>query len=163
MALFGGIALILFRTQGLLLWAGFVAWAAFLDAGGDGAALKKTIVGNIFGAFMAWVALLLVLYVVVPAGSWLWMPRTALAVAVTLLVLGLAARSELLSHVPSSLYGYAAVFGSWAVVVPDSPGPERLTDLHLYNPIIVVVISMVIGAVFGLLSNKLADSLAAKK
>ena len=43
---------------GLSLWAAFVAWATFYHCGGKEAGLQKTIVHNIFGAFLGWLALL---------------------------------------------------------------------------------------------------------
>jgi len=43
---------------GLSLWAAFVAWATFYPCGGKEAGLQKTIVHNIFGAFLGWLALL---------------------------------------------------------------------------------------------------------
>jgi hypothetical protein len=163
MALLGGVVAVLFQTQGLLSWAGFIAWGGFLAAGGDTTALKKTIVGNIFGAFLAWSALMMMFQVYVAPDSWLWMPRAGIAMAVTLLVLSLAAKVELLSHIPAGLIGYAAVFGAFSIPLrPDLTGLERLTGLHLYNPFIQVPISMVAGAVVGLIAVKLAGALSKK-
>src|ERR1041385_6380379 len=48
--LLGGIATILYLKLGLLIWAGFIAWACFFHSGGDTNALQKTILGNAFGA-----------------------------------------------------------------------------------------------------------------
>ena len=41
-----------------LVWAGFIAAGCFFAAGGDTKALTKTIVGIIYGAIIAWIALL---------------------------------------------------------------------------------------------------------
>jgi len=162
MALLGGVAIVLFLSQGFLMWAGFIGWAAFIEAGGDGAAFKKSVSGNIFGALVAWAALLAAVSVSVPVGGWLWMPRTGLAVAISLFVLVYASRLELLSRVSASLLGYAAVFGAATLAVAEVTGPERLTGLHAYNPLLVAVISMVGGAVFGLASGKLAEAMTKK-
>jgi hypothetical protein len=159
-ALIGGIATALLLSQGLLLWAALIAWAAFLEAGGDGAAMKKTIVGTLFGAVLGWVALLLMLYVVIPEGTWLWMPRTGFAVAVTLLVLVLATRFEAFASLSLSLYGYAAVLATSAMVIEGLTGPQRLTGLHLYNPLLLTILSMIAGSVLGLISVKLAEAMA---
>jgi len=51
----------LFLHFGLLIWAAFIAWACFFQTGGNTAALKSTIVCNIFGAFLAWVAAIAIL------------------------------------------------------------------------------------------------------
>jgi hypothetical protein len=158
-ALLGGVATVLFLTQGLLVWAGFLAWATFLQAGGDTTALKKTIVGSLFGALLGWAAIMLLYQIPIPEGSWLWMPRYGVAVAATLLVLGLAAKIDLLSSVSISLAGYAAVIGAFAVEVAGIPSMTRLTSLHLYNPFFVVGGSMIGGALFGFASKKLAAAL----
>src|SRR4029077_6782126 len=57
----GGVATILYLNVGLLIWAGFLAWACYFHAGGNDAALKNTIVCNIFGSFCAWVAAMIIL------------------------------------------------------------------------------------------------------
>jgi hypothetical protein len=162
MALVGGIATMLFYSEGFLIWAGLVGWAAFLSAGGDVAAFRKSVIGTTFGAILGWVTLLLMLFVVTPDGSWLWMPRTGLAVAVSLLLLGLAGNIGALSDIPLALYGYAAVIGGSTIVVEEVTRAQKLLSLHQYNPLILVVLSMVGGAVCGLVSNKLAGSLARK-
>jgi len=156
LGLLGALATVLFQWLGLLLWAGFIAWAAFFAAGGDNAALRKTIAGNIFGAFLAWVALLIISSVSVE--GWLWLPRNGLVIGVTVLVLGLAARIELLSHVPASVYGYAATFAAFTVPKRDVAG-SPLTGFHLSNPFVAVAVSMVVGALFGLACGKLAGAL----
>jgi hypothetical protein len=160
-ALLGGIATMLYQWQGLLIWAGFIAWAAFFGAGGDTAALKKTIAGNVFGAIVAWVAWVILLSWPIE-GSW-WIPRNGVVVAVTVLILGLASRVELLSNLPANVYGYAATFAAKSVVGRDVPGVAQVTGLHLDNPVINVTLSMVGGALLGLASAKLAGALTAKK
>ena len=47
----------------VLVWAGFVAWGCYFHTGGDEAALSKTIVGNVYGVIMAWIALLIIVNV----------------------------------------------------------------------------------------------------
>jgi hypothetical protein len=159
MAVLGGVLAALFPTQGLLSWAGFVAWGVFLAGGGDLGALKKTVAGNIVGAFLAWAALVLMHQFPVAPDSWLWMPRMGIAVALTLLVLGLAAKVELLSFVPAGLTGYGAVFAAFYVPIRDLTALARLTGLHLYNPFIQVPTSMLAGAVVGWVAVKLAGAL----
>jgi hypothetical protein len=59
--LLGGIATFLYLKIGLLIWAGFIAWACFFHSGGDSNALKNTILCNAFGAVCAWVGALIIL------------------------------------------------------------------------------------------------------
>ena len=162
MALLGGIATVLLYSQGLLVWAGFVAWAAFLEAGGDTAALKTTIAGNLFGACVAWVALTVTLHIPVPSEGAAWILRAGALVAVTLPLLVMGTRIALFSRASTNLLGYAAMFGAVAIAIPVVTILDRLQSFHLYNPLIVVALSMITGAVFGLLSNKLTEALTKK-
>jgi hypothetical protein len=153
-ALLGGIAAALYVWLNLLLWAGFIAWGTFFSAGGDTAALRRTIAGNVFGVIVG-IAAVMILSNLSGAG-WLWVPKYVIVIGVTVLILGLASRLELLSHLPASIYGYAAAFVATSLTIPEAPGAERFTALHLYNPVINVLLSMVGGALFGLASSKLA-------
>lgn len=163
MALLGGLAAALLSWLGLLYWAAILAWGCFLVGGGDRTALQKTVAGSVLGAFLGWAALMIMFQVHVPADSWLWMPRLGIAVAVTLFFLGLASKVELLSHVPAALAGYAAVISAvFYVRIPDLPILGRMTGLHMYNPFIAVVLSMVAGAVVGLIAVRLAGTMSKK-
>ena len=142
----------------VLVWAGFIAWGCYFHTGGDTAALKKTIAGMIYGAVLAGVALLLV--VNNPVG----LPGAAAApiyVAVTVFFLVIVAGIELLSVVPANVYGYAATV-AYALQTPtaDGVGPlASLTAANLTNPVLLLSLSYLLGAVFGLASGKLAGKL----
>ena len=49
-----------------LVWFGFIAAGCFFAAGGDTKALSKTIVGMIYRAIVAWIALLIIAKVTDP-------------------------------------------------------------------------------------------------
>ncbi len=156
----GAIATYLFLTpsigMGAQIWAAFIAWACFFHCGGKEAGLKTTIVSNIFGAVMAWIALLLV--VSIPLGGTLGVPLwAAICVGVTVFALVLAANMPALSAIPASVYGYASV-AAYALLATKL---DTLTLPSMQNPLVVVVVSMVIGALFGYLSEKIAGMLAA--
>ena len=55
-----------------LVWVGFIAAGCFFAAGGDIKALSKTIVGMIYGAIVAWIALLIIAKVPVPGLGTVW-------------------------------------------------------------------------------------------
>ena len=141
-----------------LVWAAFIAWGAFFHTGGDNAALQKTIAGTVYGAVVAGVALLLV--VNNPAG----LPAAAAApvyVAVTVFFLVIVAGTNLLSVVPNNVYGYAATV-AYALQTPTANGVgplASLTSISLANPVLLLSVSFVIGALFGLASGKLAGVL----
>jgi hypothetical protein len=159
--LLGGIAAWLFLGPlgglGLSIWAAFIAWATFYHCGGKEAGLQKTIVHNIFGAIMGWIALLLVTQV--PLGASLGVPLWAgICVAVTVFVLVYAAKSPMLSDIPASVFGYAAVaaFG----LAGGKLG--SVTAASFENPLINIVVSLVIGALFGYVSEKAAGAIVKK-
>jgi hypothetical protein len=131
-----------------IIWVGFIAWATFFATGGNNDALKTTIVSGIWGAVCAWVALLVIGNVSIGLDGTIW---AAIVVGVTVLVLCLGAHVEALKNIPASVYGYAAT----AAVGLTTQGAD-VTAVGTANPLIVTVISIVIGAGFGLLSGKLA-------
>jgi len=135
-----------------LVWVGFIAWACFFHSGGDTAALQKTIAGMSFGAVMAAIALALVSGGVLGGLGALAAP---VIIAITVFPLVILAGASLLSVVPANVYGYAATAG--LALTAGTAG--NATAMDMSNPAVLVIVSTVIGAVFGLLSGKLAGAL----
>lgn len=137
------------------VWAGFIAWGCFFHTGADMAALQKTIIGMSYGAVIAGIALLL-------AGTNpLGLPGAvgpAIYIAVTVFALVIVARFDLLSVVPANVYGYAAT----AAYGLQTANAASTTALSLGNPVVIIIISTVLGAVFGLVSAKVADAIEKK-
>lgn len=153
-----GVATLVYLQIGsILIWAAFVAWACFFHCGGDNEALRTTIVGNIFGVIAGWVAALAILYI--PLADALTLPLWAgIVVAVTVVIVCLASAIPALSSIPASVYGYACAFAFLLQT------PEKLTQAALISPdfnnvLIVVVVSMVGGALFAYVSAKLAGAM----
>jgi hypothetical protein len=152
----------------LLVWAGFIAWGCFFHSGGDTKALVKTICGNAYGVLIAWIALLLIFKTGIGgAGT----GAIACVVGVTVFFLVIVASIEPLSVVPANVYGYAATVAyslhqaSVAAASPEEHGTgplQNLTTAGLANPLVLLILSMAIGAVLGLLSGKLAKALTKK-
>lgn len=142
----------------VLVWAGFIAWGCYFHTGGDNAALQKTMVGMIYGAVLAGIALFLV--VNNPVG----LPAAVAApvyVGVTVFFLVIVASIGMLSVVPANVYGYAATVAySLQTPTADNVGPlASLTAANLTNPVLLLSLSFVLGAVFGMLSGKVAGML----
>jgi ABC-type phosphate transport system permease subunit len=136
----------------VLVWAGFIAWGSYFHSGADGAALQKTIVGMIYGAVVAGVALALVVANPLGLAASIAAP---VYVAITVFFLVIVAGINLLSVVPSNVYGYAATAG-YAL----STNTANLTTTpDLTNPVLLVALSVVIGTLFGAASGKLAGIL----
>jgi hypothetical protein len=139
-----------------LVWVGFVAAGCFFAAGGDTKALTKTIAGMIYGAIIAWIALLIIAKVPVPALGTVW---AAIVVGVTVFFLVIVASIDLLSAVPANVYGYAVLVG----YTLSSGKLDALTAADNSNPLFLVIVSSILGGILGYLMGQLAGVLKAKK
>lgn len=144
----------------VLVWAGFVAWGCFFHTGGDDQALVKTIVGNIYGVIIAWIALLIIVNVPVEGLGTVW---PAIVVGVTVFFLVIVASIDKLSAVPAQVYGYASTVAyslHQATDAETGSGPlANLASASFQNPLLLLILSMVVGALFGWASGKLAGAL----
>lgn len=105
-----------------------------------------------YGAVIAGIALLLA------STNPLGLPGAvgpAVYIAVTVFLLVIVARFDLLSVVPANVYGYAAT----AAYGLQTANAASTTALSLANPVVIVIISTILGAVFGLVSAKLAAAI----
>lgn len=136
----------------LLVWVGFIAWGCYFHGGADNASLQKTIVGMSYGAVIAGVALALV------GANILGLPGAvgpAVYIAVTVFLLVIVASINLLSVVPANVYGYAAT----AAYALQTANAGSVTAANLTNPVLLIILSTVIGALFGMASGKLASAI----
>ncbi len=155
----GGIAaaLCLGPLAGIVsIWAVFIGWACFCAIGGDAKALQNTIVCNILGAVIAWVGL--IIFLGLPLADALTMPIWAgIVVAVTVFVLCLLAGVEVFSSIPASVLGYASI----AVYALQTDGALAMHALTAgIGSYILVVISLVVGAILGMISIKVGNAMA---
>jgi hypothetical protein len=138
-----------------LVWVGFIGAGCFFAAGGDTKALTKTIVGMIYGAIVAWIALLIIAKVPVPSLGTVW---PAIVVGVTVFFLVIVASADLLSCVPANVYGYAALVGYTL-----SAGKlNQLTAVDNSNPLLLIAVSTILGGVLGYLMGQLAGVMKPK-
>ncbi|MCK0207223.1 DUF1097 domain-containing protein [Starkeya koreensis] len=156
----GGVATWLFLgplAGGLQIWAAFIAWACFFHCGGKEAGLKATMLANIAGAVMAALTLLAVSRG--GLGEALGLPLWAgICVGVGVLVMILLGHLPAFAAIPAMVYGYAATAG-YALLATD--GLALLTAPSLANPLVTIVLSMIVGAAFGYISEKVAGALVA--
>jgi hypothetical protein len=138
-----------------LVWVGFIGAGCFFAAGGDTKALTKTIVGMIYGAIVARIALLIIAKVPVPSLGTVW---PAIVVGVTVFFLVIVASADLLSCVPANVYGYAALVGYTL-----SAGKlNELTAVDNSNPLLLIAVSAILGGVLGYLMGQLAGVMKPK-
>jgi hypothetical protein len=142
-----------------LVWAGFIAWGCFFHSGGDQKALIKTICGTAYGVVIAWIALL----IIVKGGVGnMGTAAIAIVVGVTVFFLVIVAKIDQLSVVPANVYGYAATV-AYSLHDTSVPGPlDSLTSPSFANPLVLLIVSLVLGAIGGYLSGQLAGVLTKK-
>jgi hypothetical protein len=100
-----------------------------------------------FGALVGMVAVMLASGPLAGAGDF----AAPIAVGLGATVICLASKIPLLATIPASVYGFAAI-----------AGPILLAGLAPEKAILPTVISIVIGAAFGFVSEKLANALTRK-
>jgi Protein of unknown function (DUF1097) len=125
------------------IWQAFIAWACFFHAGGKTDGLTKTIIGMGFGALVGMASVML-------AGQLGALGALAAPVAVGIgaAVIVLAAHIGLLSTIPASVYGFAAVAGL-----------ILLKGLAPMSAIVPTIASIIVGAAFGWVSETVAGKL----
>lgn len=131
----------------LQVWQAFIAWGCHFMAGGKVTGCRNTTVCMIFGALVGMVAVML-------AGQLGALGTLAAPVAVGLgaTVIVLASALPLLGAIPASVYGFAAIAG--LILVGKVSAPQA---------IVPTIISIVIGAVFGIVSEYVAGALTKKE
>jgi hypothetical protein len=134
---------------GLQVWALFIGWGSFYHSGGKTDGLTKSAVNHAWGAAVAAVALFIVATV---GGSVL---ITSIIVGVSVVVLVLGAHLPALSTIPAAVYGYAST-AAFCLLTGVAIG-----DLGaVIKAAAIVLVSLMIGNLFGFVSEKIAGSLA---
>jgi hypothetical protein len=128
----------------LPVWAGIVAWGCFFAAGGKTTGLTKTVASNVSGVFWAFVALYL-------SASLPGVGGLSFLVGVAALFMVLQSKIPALSFIPGAFLGAATAVSVVVGAEGKFPHPWART-----------VIALVLGAVFGYLSEMLAGAIARK-
>lgn len=134
-----------------LVWVSFIAWGCFFQSGAGTKGLTTAVVGMTFGAIVGMVAIMALMGPFAALGDL----AGPVAVGLGAFVICLASKVPLLSTIPASVYGFAAVAGSTFL----------LAGSGTMNPVDALwrtVVSVVIGAAFGYVSELLANALTKK-
>jgi hypothetical protein len=138
----------------LAIWAAFIAWGCFFHCGGKEQGLQTAILNNAAGAVIAGITLIAAGAAVggsLPAAVW---PAICVGVGVAAMVL--LANVAVFSNIPAQVYGFASVVAY--TLMGNAAG--NLTAMSMENPVVVIILSMIVGAVFGYVSEKVAGMLA---
>jgi hypothetical protein len=134
------------------VWQAFVAWGCHYHCGGKIAGTRNTIVCMSFGAVVGMAAVLLA-GVLDMLGSF----AAPLAVGIGATVIVLSSRLSWLAAIPASVYGFAAIAGLWLL------GADTLgVDATVVDALLPTILSIVVGAAFGYVSEAVAGALTKK-
>jgi Protein of unknown function (DUF1097) len=139
------------------IWAATVPWAVFFLLGADKEAICKNITCSVFGVVMAWATALMLTEI--SPDTMLGFPiMAAFTVAVSVVVLCLAANIPQLATIPCSVVGYSLVF-AYLLQTPDKLNKDVLLGLSMSNPLLVISISIVFGTYLGVYSAQFSEKL----
>lgn len=161
-AIFGAIAtwMALSPLSGfVLIWAIFIAWAAFAALGADNTAFKSTVICGLFGVTIGWIGAYG--FLALPFADTLGVPLwAAIVVAVTAFAVVFASNLAIFGAVPASVLAYAATF-AYLLQTEGKMSIATLTSGSFENPLLIISLSVILGAVFGKLSTEIAAKVSA--
>jgi hypothetical protein len=134
-------------SNNLQIWQAFIAWGCHFHSGGKVTGSRNTILCMSFGAVVGMAAILL-------AGQLGSLGALAAPVAVGLgaATICLASAMPLLAVIPASVYGFASIAGL-----------VLLKGLTPQEALVPTILSVILGAAFGYVSEAVTNSLSAKK
>jgi Protein of unknown function (DUF1097) len=132
----------------LQVWVAFIAWGCHYQAGGKITGTRNTIVCMSFGAVVGMAAGMLALHLGGPVGQF----AAPIAVGLGATVICLASKVPFLAVIPASVYGFASIAGLFLL----HPNMTPTTAL------VPTILSIVIGAAFGYVSEAVAGALTKK-
>jgi hypothetical protein len=132
----------------LQVWQGFIAWGCHFQCGGKFTGTRNTVICMSFGAVVGMAAGML-------AGQLGGLGAFAAPVAVGLgaVVIVLASSLPFLATIPASVYGFASIAGLFLLGAGMTPQTALLPT----------ILSVIVGAAFGFVSEALAGALTKKK
>ena len=136
-------------TFGLQVWSLFIGWGSFYHTGGETAGLTKSATNHAWGVVVAAITL----FVVGTVGGSVLVTSIIVGLSVVGLVLG--AHLPALATIPAAVYGYASTAAFCLLT------GVALGDIGaVIKAAAIVLVSLVIGNLFGLVSQKIAGVMA---
>ena len=136
------------------VWIAFVAWGSHYHCGGKFKGTLDTIVCMSFGALIGMLAIYLAGYLGALGD---FAAPLAVGLGATSIVLSSSIKS--LAAIPASVYGFAAIAGLWLLGGTGLFGAEAMVG----NALVPTIVSIVVGALFGIVSENVADALTKKE
>ena len=132
----------------LQVWQAFIAWGCHYQAGGKMTGTRNTIVCMSFGAVVGMAAGMLALHL----GGHIGQFAAPIAVGLGATVICLASKVPFLAVIPASVYGFASIAGLFLLNANMTPT----------TALVPTILSIVIGAAFGYVSEVVAGALTKK-
>lgn len=129
------------------VWVTFIAWASFFILGGKSSGLKQSIASNLTGITIA--SLTLLSLALLNANHLV----AAICVGMGSAAMVQASKIPLLTAVPAIVWGFASTVGATAAT------GNPITAPGLDNPALVTAAAMILGNVFGYLSEIWGDAM----
>jgi hypothetical protein len=131
----------------LQVWQAFIAWGCHYQAGGKFTGTRNTVVCMSFGALVGMAAGWLT-----PQLGTLGAFAGPVAVGLGATVIVLSSKLPLLATIPASVYGFASIAGLFLLGTGMTPTSSLLPT----------ILSVIIGAAFGFVSEAVAGALTKK-
>lgn len=131
-----------------LVWVSFIAWGCHFHSGGGTKGTTTAIACMSWGALVGMAAVMLASGPLAGLGA---AGAPAVAVGLGAAVICLSSKVPLLATIPASVYGFASIAGP---IVLRGDAPEKA--------ILPTVLAVIIGAVFGYVSEVFANALTKK-
>lgn len=129
------------------VWVTFIAWASFFILGGKSSGLKQSIASNLTGIAIASLTLLFISAL----GS---NPLiSAVCVGIGSAAMVQASKVPLLRAIPAIVWGFASTVGTTIAT------GKAITTPGLENPALVAAAAMILGGIFGYLSEMWGDAM----
>ena len=135
-------------TANLQVWQAFIAWGCHYHAGGKFAGTRNTVICMSFGAVVGMAAVLLAAQL----GA-LGALAAPLAVGIGATVIVLSSKLPFLGTIPASVYGFAAIAG--LILLREGMTPT--------GALVPTILSIILGAAFGFVSEAVAGALTKKR
>jgi hypothetical protein len=135
-------------ANNLQVWQAFIAWGCHYQAGGKITGTRNTIVCMSFGAVVGMSAGILALNHFGSLGQF----AAPVAVGLGATVICLASKVPFLGTIPASVYGFASIAGLFLLGQGMTPSAALLPT----------ILSVIIGAAFGYVSEAVAGALTKK-
>lgn len=133
------------------VWVTFIAWASFFILGAGNKGLVQSIASNLSGVLISAITLLMI------SSTHETPIIAALLVGIGSAAMVQASKFTLLSVLPAIVWGFASTVGT--MVATGKP----ITTVGLDNPAIVAAIALIIGGMFGYVSELLGEALTKAK